>query len=57
MKVFVSWSGQRSQALGDALRDWIPTDDRFRKKAARLQNKLALRVENPAKWYPEVIAP
>ena len=35
----------------------LTTDDRFRKKAARLQNKLALRVENPAKWYPEVIAP
>lgn len=24
MKVFVSWSGQRSQALGVALHDWIP---------------------------------
>jgi len=35
----------------------LTTNDRFRKKAARLQNKLALRVENPAKWYPEVIAP
>jgi hypothetical protein len=35
----------------------LTTDDRFRKQAARRQNKLALRVENPAKWYPEVIAP
>lgn len=35
----------------------LTTDDRFRKQAVRRQNKLALRVENPAKWYPEVIAP
>lgn len=24
MKVFISWSGQRSQALAEALRDWLP---------------------------------
>ena len=24
MKVFVSWSGERSQALAQALRDWLP---------------------------------
>lgn len=24
MKVFISWSGERSQTLGDALRGWIP---------------------------------
>lgn len=24
MKVFISWSGERSHALGDALHDWIP---------------------------------
>ena len=24
MKVFISWSGQRSHALADALHDWIP---------------------------------
>jgi len=24
MKVFISWSGERSHALADALRDWIP---------------------------------
>jgi len=35
----------------------LTTDDRFRKQAVRQQDKLALRVENPAKWYPEVIAP
>ena len=23
MKVFISWSGERSHSLGDALRDWI----------------------------------
>ncbi len=24
MKIFVSWSGDRSQALAQALRDWLP---------------------------------
>lgn len=24
MKIFISWSGERSQALGKALRDWLP---------------------------------
>jgi hypothetical protein len=24
MKVFISWSGERSQALAQALRDWLP---------------------------------
>jgi hypothetical protein len=24
MKVFISWSGSRSNALAEALRDWIP---------------------------------
>lgn len=24
MKVFLSWSGERSQALAQALRDWLP---------------------------------
>ena len=24
MRVFISWSGQRSQALGNALRSWLP---------------------------------
>ena len=24
MKVFISWSGQRSKQLGEALRDWLP---------------------------------
>jgi predicted nucleic acid-binding protein len=35
----------------------LTTDDRLRKQAARQREKLALPVENPAKWYPEVIAP
>jgi predicted nucleic acid-binding protein len=35
----------------------LTTDDRLRRQATRQQDKLALRVENPAKWYPEVIAP
>jgi hypothetical protein len=35
----------------------LTTDDRLRSQAARQQEKLAVRVENPAKWYPEVIAP
>ncbi len=35
----------------------LTTDDRLRGLAARQQDKLAVRVENPAKWYPEVIAP
>ena len=24
MRVFISWSGQRSLAVGEALRDWLP---------------------------------
>ena len=24
MKVFISWSGQHSKKLGEALRDWLP---------------------------------
>ena len=24
MKIFISWSGLRSQALAEALRDWLP---------------------------------
>ena len=24
MRVFISWSGQRSKALAEALRDWLP---------------------------------
>jgi predicted nucleic acid-binding protein len=35
----------------------LTTDDRLRNQAARLQGKLAVQVENPAKWYSEVIAP
>lgn len=35
----------------------LTTDDRLRNRAARQQDKIALRVENPAKWYSEVIAP
>lgn len=35
----------------------LTTDDRLRNLAVRVQANLALRVENPAKWYPEVIAP
>lgn len=34
----------------------LTTDDRLRNRVARQQNALAVRVENPAKWYPEVIA-
>jgi hypothetical protein len=33
------------------------TDDRLRNLAGRRRDKLALPVENPAKWYPEVVAP
>jgi hypothetical protein len=35
----------------------LTTDDRLRNRAIRHQDKIALRVENPAKWYSEVIAP
>ncbi len=35
----------------------LTTDDRLRNRAVRHQDKIALRVENPAKWYSEVIAP
>ena len=35
----------------------LTTDDRLRRRAQREASKLAVRVENPAKWYPEAIAP
>jgi len=35
----------------------LTTDDRLRSRTARLQDRLAIQVENPAKWYLEVIAP
>jgi hypothetical protein len=35
----------------------LTTDDRLWRRAQRETGKLAVRVENPAKWYPEAIAP
>ena len=35
----------------------LTTDDRLWRRAQREAGKLAVRVENPAKWYPEAIAP
>ena len=35
----------------------LTTDDRLWRRAQREASKLAVRVENPAKWYPEAIAP
>lgn len=42
------------RASVDAL---LTTDDRLWRRAQREPGKLAVRVENPAKWYPEAIAP
>ena len=42
------------RATVDAL---LTTDDRLWRRALREAGKLAVRVENPAKWYPEAIAP
>jgi predicted nucleic acid-binding protein len=42
------------RASVDAL---LTTDDRLWRRAQRETGKLAVRVENPAKWYPEAIAP
>lgn len=42
------------RATVDAL---LTTDDRLWRRALREDGKLAVRVENPAKWYPEAIAP
>ena len=36
---------------------FLTTDDRLWSRAQREASKLAVRVENPAKWYPEAIAP
>jgi predicted nucleic acid-binding protein len=35
----------------------LTVDDRLRASAKRNLSQLAIRVENPAKWYPEAIAP
>jgi len=35
----------------------LTTDDRLRSNATRQQDKLAVRVENPAKWYLEILTP
>ena len=35
----------------------LTTDDRLWRRAQREAGKRAVRVENPAKWYPEAIAP
>jgi len=35
----------------------LTTDDRLWARARREAARLAVRVENPAKWYPEAIAP
>jgi predicted nucleic acid-binding protein len=35
----------------------LTTDDRLRSRAAREKTRLAVQVENPAKWYSEAIAP
>lgn len=42
------------RASVDAL---LSTDDRLCRRALREADKLAVRIENPAKWYPEAIAP
>lgn len=34
----------------------LTTDDRLGKRATREPGKVALRIENPAKWYPEAIS-
>lgn len=35
----------------------LTTDDRLRSRAAREKARLAVQVENPAKWYSEAITP
>ncbi len=35
----------------------LTTDERLWRRAQREAGKLAVRVENPAKWFPEAIAP
>ncbi len=35
----------------------LTTDDRLRGRAAREKARLAVQVDNPAKWYPEAVAP
>lgn len=35
----------------------LTTDDRLRGRARRGNARLAVQVENPAKWYSEVVAP
>ena len=36
---------------------FLTTDDSLRLRALREANKLSVHVENPAKWYAEVITP
>ena len=35
----------------------LTTDDRLRGRAAREEARLAVQVDNPAKWYAEAVAP
>jgi predicted nucleic acid-binding protein len=46
-----------ASAEGASAEVLLTTDDRLRRLAAREKARLAVHVENPAKWYSEVVAP
>jgi hypothetical protein len=46
-----------ASAEGAGVEVLLTTDDRLRRLATREKARLAVHVENPAKWYSEVVAP
>jgi hypothetical protein len=51
-------AGERERQRGSAGAEvLLTTDDRLQSRAAREKARLAVQVENPAKWYSEAISP
>src|SRR5262245_39475153 len=49
MKVFISWSGERSKLLGEAIRDWLPNVLQFTRPYFTPSD-----LEKGAKWNSEI---
>ena len=49
MKIFISWSGQLSQEIGSAIRDWLPNVIQVVKPYFTPQD-----IEKGARWQTEI---